>query len=175
MIAPVFDRLANRFELVCALEPGRPAVAASDIADLAREVKWSAPAMARLYHQVGAAFDLDRLRAAAGSLASADHYERLAVRRMIEDFMAEQVVITRAVAQGRPEAVGDSEKTAEAAVDAWVGDRQGLAAGGRRDVDEIEQSGAGWSFAKLTIANMAVRDFAAAAVQSMAGKGGKGS
>lgn len=34
MIAPVFDRLANRFELVCALEPGQPAVAASDITDL---------------------------------------------------------------------------------------------------------------------------------------------
>ncbi len=160
-------------ELAKAIALMRPMVAASDIADLAREVKWSAPAMARLYHQVGAAFDLDRLRAAAGSLASADHYERLAVRRMIEDFMAEQVVITRAVAQGRPEAVGDSEKTAETAVDAWVGDRQGIAEGVRRAVDEIEQSGAGWSFAKLTIANMAVRDFAAAAVQSMAGKGGK--
>ena len=143
-------------------------VAASDIADLAREVKWPAPAMARLYHQVGAAFDLDRLRAAAGSLSSADHYERLAVRRFVEDFMAEQVVITRAVAKGEKAAVGESEKTAEAAVDAWVGDRLGIAEGVRRAVDEIEQSSHGWSFAKLTIANVAVRDFAAAAAQSMA-------
>ncbi|MFN4296482.1 MAG: NAD-glutamate dehydrogenase [Brevundimonas sp.] len=155
-------------ELAAIIALMRPMVAASDIADLSREAKWSPPAMARLYHQVGAAFDLDRLRAAAGSLASADHYERLAVRRMVEDFMAEQVVITRAVARGCKEAVGESEKTAEAAVDGWVGDRQGIAEGVRRAVDEIEQSGHGWSFAKLTIANVAVRDFAAAAAQSMA-------
>jgi glutamate dehydrogenase len=155
-------------ELAASIALMRPMVAASDIADLARELKWSAPAMARLYHQVGAAFDLDRLRAAAGSLASADHYERLAVRRMVEDFMAEQVVITRAVAHGCKESVGESEKTAEGAVDGWVGDRLGIAEGVRRAVDEIEQSGHGWSFAKLTIANVAVRDFAAAAAQSMA-------
>ena len=38
----------------------------ADIGDLAAELNWPAPAMARLYHQVGAAFDFDRLRAAAG-------------------------------------------------------------------------------------------------------------
>src|SRR5690606_1738988 len=41
----------------------RPLVATADIGDLADEAGWSAPAMARLYHQVGAAFDFDRLRA----------------------------------------------------------------------------------------------------------------
>jgi glutamate dehydrogenase len=30
-------------------------------------------------------------------------------------------------------------------------------------VDEIEQSGAGWTFAKLTIANATIRDLASAA------------
>ena len=87
--------------------------------------------------------------------------------------MAEQVVITRAVAQGCAEAVGESEKTAEAAVDAWVGDRQGIAEGVRRTVDEIDQSSQGWSFAKLTIANVAVRDFASAAAQSTARPGAR--
>ena len=71
---------------------------------------------------------------------------------------------------GEKAAVGESEKTAEAAVDAWVGDRLGIAEGVRRAVDEIEQSSHGWSFAKLTIANVAVRDFAAAAAQSMASR-----
>jgi glutamate dehydrogenase len=141
----------------------RPLTATSDIGDLAREAKWDAPSMARLYHQVGAAFDLDRLRAAAGSLASMDHYERLAVRRMVEDFQTEQVVLTRAVARSSKASVGASEQEAEQAVDAWVGERAEVAEGVRRAVDEIEQSGHGWSFAKLTIANIAVRDFAASA------------
>ena len=45
--------------------------------------------MAMLYHQVGAAFDFDRLRVAAGNVPSMDHFDRLAVRRLIEDLMAE--------------------------------------------------------------------------------------
>ncbi|RYE82232.1 MAG: hypothetical protein EOO75_20995, partial [Myxococcales bacterium] len=125
--------------------------------------KWSAPAMARLYHQVGAAFDFDRLRAAAGSIPSADHFDRLAVRRLIEDLMNEQVVLTRAVARASKESVGASEAAAEAAVDAWIGPRQSVVEGVRASVDEIEQSGAGWTFAKLTIANSSIREIAASA------------
>src|SRR5690606_32143286 len=99
----------------------RPLTATSDIGELAREAKWDAPSMARLYHQVGAAFDLDRLRAAAGSLDSTDHFERRAVRRMVEDFQSEQVALTRAVAKSSQVSVGASEAEAEQAVDAWVG------------------------------------------------------
>ncbi|RZJ91569.1 MAG: NAD-glutamate dehydrogenase, partial [Brevundimonas sp.] len=138
----------------------RPMTAAADIGDLARESGWAAPAMARLYHQVGAAFDFDRLRAAAGSIPSADHFDRLAVRRLIEDLMNEQRVLTRAVAASATESVGVSEDAAEAAVDAWVGERAKVVEGVRASVDEIEASGAGWTFAKLTIANSAIRDVA---------------
>jgi glutamate dehydrogenase len=135
----------------------RPLVATADIGDLARESGWSQPRMARLYHQVGAAFDFDRLRAAAGAVPSADHFDRLAVRRLIEDLMADQVTLTRAVAAVSDAVVGDSEATAEAAVDAWIGARQGVVEGVRAAVDEIEASGTGWTFAKLTIANGRIR------------------
>ena len=140
----------------------RPMVATADIGDLARETGWAEPAMATLYHQVGAAFDFDRLRAAAGKTPSGDHFDRLAVRRLIEDLMAEQVVLTRAVAQSTTAAAGASEKKAEAAVDAWIGPRQAVVEGVRASVDEIEASGAGWTFAKLTIANGAIRSVMAA-------------
>ena len=113
--------------------------------------------MARLYHQVGAAFDFDRLRAAAGAVPSGDHFDRLAVRRLIEDLMAEQVALTRAVALSSEPAVGDTEANAEAAVDAWIGSRQAVVEGVRAAVDEIEASGTGWTFAKLTIANGQIR------------------
>jgi len=139
----------------------RPLVATADIGDLAREASWGEPAMARLYHQVGAAFDFDRLRAAAGAVPSVDHFDRLAVRRLTEDLMAEQVALTRAVAKASDVSVGKDEASAEAAVDAWIGARQAVVEGVRSSVDEIEASGSGWTFAKLTIANGAIRNIVA--------------
>jgi len=136
----------------------RPMVATADIGDLATEMGWSAPAMARLYHQVGAAFDFDRLRVAAGSIASGDHFDRLAVRRLIQDLMAEQQQLTRAVAASVNESVSISEADAEAAVDSWIGDRLPQVEALRASVDGIETSGAGWTFAKLTIANSGIRE-----------------
>ena len=141
----------------------QPLVATADVADLAKEAGWPEPAMATLYHQVGAAFDFDRLRAAAGAAPSADHFDRLAVRRLIEDLMAEQAVLTRAVAKASPVSVGSSEKAAEKAVDAWIGPRLQTVEGVRASVDEIEASGAGWTFAKLTIANSVIREIASSA------------
>jgi glutamate dehydrogenase len=128
-----------------------------DIGDLARESAWSEVGMARLYHQVGAAFEFDRLRAAAGTIQSGDHFDRLAVRRLTEDLVAEQVALTRAVAKASEPSAGAQEASAEAAVDAWIGPRQGLVDGLRASVNEIDASGAGWTFAKLTIANGALR------------------
>jgi glutamate dehydrogenase len=119
--------------------------------------------MAMLYHQVGAAFDFDRLRAAAGAVPSADHFDRLAVRRLIEDLMAEQMTLTRAVAKASNVSVGASEAAAEKAVDDWIGPRLATVEGVRASVDEIEASGSGWTFAKLTIANAVIREIASSA------------
>jgi glutamate dehydrogenase len=141
----------------------RPLVATADIGDLARQAGWSEPAMATLYHQVGAAFDFDRLRAGAGAVPSADHFDRLAVRRLIEDLMVEQMTLTRAVAGASTASAGSDEAAAEAAVDAWIGPRQGIVEGLRASIDEIVASGAGWTFAKLTIANSVIREIASSA------------
>ncbi|MNY60244.1 hypothetical protein D3C86_1967730 [compost metagenome] len=72
--------------------------------------------------------------------------------------MAEQQQLTRAVAKASAEAAGASEETAERAVDAWIGARIGQVESLRASVDEIETSGTGWTFAKLTIANGAIRE-----------------
>ena len=61
--------------------------------------------------------EVDRLRAAAGNVPSADHFDRLAVRRLIQDLMAEQMILTRAVAKASNASVGASEETAEKAAD----------------------------------------------------------
>ncbi|CAN5118441.1 NAD-glutamate dehydrogenase [soil metagenome] len=151
------EDLANTVALMRAL------VSTLDIGDLAVESAWSEAGMARLYHQVGAAFDFDRLRAAAGSIPSNDHFDRLAVRRLIEDLMTEQVALTKAVAKASEPSVGAAEASAEAAVDGWIGSRQKLVDGLRASVDEIDASGMGWTFAKLTIANGAIRGIVSSA------------
>ena len=76
--------------------------------------------------------------------------------------MTEQVALTRAVARASDPVVGDTEATAEAAVDAWIGPRQAVVEGVRAAVDEIEASGTGWTFAKLTIASGQIRQAAGA-------------
>ena len=139
----------------------RPLTATSDVADLAQRANWPVEAAARLYHQVGAAFQFDRLRAAAGALSSADVFERMAVRRLIEDFLSEQAALTAAVARGVGQGAGADPQSAQAAISAFVGQRTQAMDALRRTVDEIEQAGTGWSFAKLTIANAALREFAA--------------
>jgi glutamate dehydrogenase len=48
-------------------------------------------------------------------------------------------------------------------VDGWIGPRQKTVEGVRASVDEIEASGAGWTFAKLTIANSVIREIASSA------------
>ena len=119
--------------------------------------------MARLYHQVGLALGFDRLRQAAGSLVTRDHFERLAVRRLIEDLMTEQAALAGAVArQGSAGDGADGARAAQVVAD-WIGPRSTIVDQVRRTIDEIEQSGQDWSFAKLTIATVALRDLAASA------------
>jgi glutamate dehydrogenase len=136
----------------------RPLSIAAVLADLARERNWPVSAAARLYHCIGGVFAFDRLRAAAGSRTGGDAYERLAVRRLIEDMLEEQASLTRTVMAyaGRPEA-GEDADAAKAAVASWSGLHADAVRAAKSTIAEIEKDGGGWSFAKLTIANAALR------------------
>jgi glutamate dehydrogenase len=135
----------------------RPLTVAGSIADLARESGWPPAAVARIYHHVGGVFSFDRLREAAGARPAADSYERLAVRRLIEDMLDEQAAVTRAVIAyaGRPE-TGDAA-AARAAVASWSTLKAEAARAAKAVIEAIERDGGGWTFAKLTIANAALR------------------
>lgn len=141
----------------------QPMTTAADLVDLGNASSWSVRNVARLYHQVGAAFGFDRLRSAAGSFVGGDAFERLAVRRLIEDMLAEQTAITQAVLRFAANAqAGDDEASAKAAVASWGALRAEAVRAARRTVEDIEQAGGGWTFAKLTIANAALRGLATA-------------
>ena len=133
---------------------------AADLVDLAEASDWPLKSVARLYHAVGEAFGFDRLRAAAAGYAVGDGFERTALRRLIEDLLAEQASLTRAVmAAGQPRAAAEAAG-ARAAVEAWIAPRRDQVATAGRTLQAIEAAAGPWTFAKLTIANAALRELA---------------
>jgi glutamate dehydrogenase len=140
----------------------RPLTVTVEIADLAKALDWPFASASLLFHLTGAAFGFDRLKAAAAGLRSGDAYEQTALRRLIAEFIQEQTAMTRAVAAGAKAAPADLTE-AQAAVMGWIRERKAQAERALRTIDEIEAAGDGWSFAKLTIANAALRDMARAA------------
>ena len=133
----------------------RAQTAAVEIADLAAQSGRPPEEAARMFAAVGEAFAFDRLRAAAAELPAADPYERTALRGLVADLTAEQVDLARS-------ALADcaSAEDASAALDRWSGPRRDAVARARRTVAEIEAAGGDWTFAKLTIANAALRQAA---------------
>jgi glutamate dehydrogenase len=140
----------------------QPMTIAGDLVDLAEASSWPLANVARLYHAVGEAFGFDRVRQVAGAFSVGDTFERMALRRLIEDLLTQQTDLTRTIMAfaGSAQAGEDASHARDAAA-AWTALRPDKAHGARRTIDEIEASGGGWSFAKLTIANAALRELAA--------------
>ncbi len=138
---------------------------AGDLVDLGEASSWSLPRVARLYHVVGEVFGFDRVRAAAGAYAVGDPFERTALRRLIEDLLLEQTGLTRTIMAftGGAQA-GDDASHARDAATSWAALHHAAAELARRTIDDIEAAGGGWTFAKLTIANAALRELSAQGV-----------
>ncbi|HEX4742448.1 MAG TPA: NAD-glutamate dehydrogenase [Caulobacteraceae bacterium] len=139
----------------------RTLIPSTTVTDLAAAQEWPVANAAFVYHRVGGLFGFDKLRAAAAARGAADSFERLAVRRLVEDMHAEQADLARSIMRFAGPPSEDPQKDLEA-VAAWAGDHAAPVKAARRTLEEIERSGGPWSFAKLTIANAALRDLAAA-------------
>jgi glutamate dehydrogenase len=141
-----------------------PLTNVGDLVDLAEASSWPLPNVARLYYATGAAFAFDRLRAAAGEFRAGDIFERTALRRLIEDLLAEQAQLTRAImAFAGAAQAGEDATHAKHAVTSWSALRPDQTRAATRTIEEIETGGGAWTFAKLTIANAALRELAAEA------------
>jgi glutamate dehydrogenase len=140
----------------------QPMTIAGDLVDLAEASSWPLANVARLYHAVGESFGFDRVRQAAGAYSVGDTFERMALRRLIEDLLTQQAELTRTVMAfaGGSQASDDASHARDTA-SAWTALRRDKAEVARRTIDEIEASGGAWTFAKLTIANAALRELAA--------------
>jgi glutamate dehydrogenase len=141
----------------------RPLTYAADLSDLAAATAWPLEHAAFVYNRVGGVFGFDRLREAAAAGSATDTYERMATRRLMEDILVEQAALSAAVMAfaGEPAPASDPAHMV-GAVGAWSAARAKAVRTARETLAEIESSPGGWTFAKLTIANAALRELAAA-------------
>jgi len=77
---------------------------ALDVALLAHDVELEPAKVAAIYFAVGDMLGLDRLRALAGKFSPPDHWDRLALRRLLDDLYAAQRRIARKLLAGNSSA-----------------------------------------------------------------------
>ena len=84
------------------------------------------------------------------------------MRRLIEELLNEQAAATRAVISfAKGSAAGADGASARAAVQAWAAERKDAAKAAKLTLEDAQAAPGGWSFAKLTIVNAALRGLAA--------------
>jgi glutamate dehydrogenase len=147
----------------------RPLTSSSDVIDLARKMDWPLQATAWLYHRVGARFGFDRLRGAGGQLSSRVHWDRLAMRRLIEDLYASQQTLVEAMmayasrAGGAHQSGIDQPDTgwAESLVESWTSTNSHEVDRADRTLEEIAEGS--WTLSKVAISSTQLRELAAVA------------
>jgi glutamate dehydrogenase len=132
-----------------------PLIPACDIVDVAHDLKVPVEVAAAAHGALGEVLGLERLFAGAVHLTSDDHWERLAIRRIVEDLAEEQAKLARAALRSGP--AGD----ASAAVAAWAEAHKSQVARVAGAFEEIESAGS-LTAARLALAIGHVRDLAAA-------------
>ena len=148
----------------------RPLTSSTDVINLASDHNWPLPAAAWLYHAVGGRFSFDRLRGAGSQLSAAQHWDRLAMRRVIEDLYGSQQALTAAIVHFAVNAGGGLESGieepsrdwAQNLVESWTSAHADEIDRADRTLDEIVETGT-WTLSKVTICSTQLRELAAMA------------
>jgi glutamate dehydrogenase len=90
-------------------------LSALDIVSLASARKMDVVAASRLYFSVGGRFRLGDLRRAAGGLASETHWQKLAIRAVVDELFAHQKALTAQVLDAAAK-----EKDPDKAIETWA-------------------------------------------------------
>ena len=109
---------------------------------------------------MGAEVGLDRLRGLARRIGGAEHWDRLAVRRISDDLFAGQRALSSAALAMLPagQAKGGRADGAEA-VKLWAASKADALARAKSFLEALERSG-DLSVAKLTLANSQIHELA---------------
>ena len=148
----------------------RTLISASDIIDLASKENWPLLSVASLYHGFGDVFWFDRLRGAASTLEANDHWDRLAVRRLIEDFYRAQQRLTRAAMSHITLLSGNlgegikkpSREWRDKALTSFIEVNAQVVEHTQSALEELDKGN--WTLAKLAIANTQMRELSVIAV-----------
>ncbi|HEY3637876.1 MAG TPA: NAD-glutamate dehydrogenase [Rhizomicrobium sp.] len=117
--------------------------------------------VAGAYFAMGATIGLDRLRGLAGRIAGYEHWDRLAVRRIVDDlFSGQRALAADALAGFESSAKGATREQGAEAVKRWEDARSDALSRTRSFLAELERSGE-LSIAKLTLANSQIHALAA--------------
>jgi glutamate dehydrogenase len=128
--------------------------AVPEIILLSQAQRVPAESAARVYFDTGALLGFDRLRALAGRVAPADHWDRLALRRIVDDlYSAQRLLACDALANNDQPGVGP--------VESWAKRRHPEVERTLAFLSELERGGEA-SIAKLALANSQVQKLAAA-------------
>ncbi len=93
---------------------------AFDIVNLARETGWSNPGVGGVFFAVGRLFNIDVMRDKARAEPPADHFDKIAIRQIIEDLTARQRLLTaRTIAAAGAEPKGAASKWTEKVLEKW--------------------------------------------------------
>ena len=128
---------------------------APEIAQLARGRQVAT--VARLYFGLGALLGLDRLRLLAGHIAPAEHWDRLAIRRLVDDLFAAQRALAQSLLNGMAGDAGSAE--AATALAHWADENKDTLARTKSFLAALETSG-DLSIAKLTLATSQIHKLA---------------
>ena len=108
------DEIAREAAAIPALE------FAFDIVNLARETGWSNPGVGGVFFAVGRMFSIDAVREKARREPPADHFDKVAIRQIIEDLTARQrLLTTRVIAFAQTEPKSAPAKWTEKVMDKW--------------------------------------------------------
>jgi glutamate dehydrogenase len=137
-----------------------PMIAGLDVVDLAERRGWPVTPAASVFRAVGARFGLDRLRGAALGFQLADHWDRLALRRTLEELYEDQRALTEAAIKHVGAAPAALDRASAMAVcEGWLAAIKTQAAPTLATVAEIEGQ-SGWTFAKTILAAAEIRGLA---------------
>jgi glutamate dehydrogenase len=131
---------------------------ATDIVDLAHRTDRDVKQMATLFNAIGTAFGYDRLRHTALNLDLDQHWDRLAVRGLVESLLSQQIVLAERISANSELSEWSSFDSAKSRVDEFVSMHADIHDRLQINLAELDQSGA-WTFAKLVLYQNAMRSF----------------
>jgi glutamate dehydrogenase len=130
---------------------------APEIAQLARTTGHDIAPVAALYFGVGAALGLDRIRLLAARISASEHWDRLAIRRLVDDLFAAQRALSQSLLAKLPGTA--TAKDARKALQDWAASQAEPLERTRSFLAALETTGE-LSIAKLTLANSQVHKLA---------------